>query len=343
MIVILTLQSFHYKYFLSFAKIVLGMSFIFLLWAKFAGTTLNDAGRWVTIPGIGFTFQPSEMAKLGIIMYCARSVAFEQTDEGCNNNVLMRMLFVVPVLFMIFMENFSTSVLLGAVCLVMLFVGRLYWRTYAKLIGGIFLLGALMIAVVFIVPEKYLKSAGRLLTVKSRIEHFVNPSETDSDDSYQSDQAKIAVAKGGLVGLGPGNSVQRNFLPHPYSDFIFAIIVEEYGLGGAGVVMLLYLIILYRVGVIVRRCTRMFPAILVAGLGLCIVFQALINMGVCVGLFPVTGQPLPLVSMGGTSLLFTSAAFGMILSVSHTFSEEGEREEKEKLKMATEGISEEEN
>ena len=179
-----------------------------------------------------------------------------------------------------------------------------------------------MIAVVFIVPEKYLKSAGRLLTVKSRIEHFVNPSETDSDDSYQSDQAKIAVAKGGLVGLGPGNSVQRNFLPHPYSDFIFAIIVEEYGLGGAGVVMLLYLIILYRVGVIVRRCTRMFPASLV---------------------FPVTGQPLPLVSMGGTSLLFTSAAFGMILSVSHTFSEEGEREEKEKLKMATEGISEEEN
>ena len=181
-----------------------------------------------------------------------------------------------------------------------------------------------------------------LLTVKSRIEHFVNPSETDSDDSYQSDQAKIAVAKGGLMGLGPGNSVQRNFLPHPYSDFIFAIIVEEYGLVGAGIVMLLYLIILYRVGVIVRRCTRMFPAILVAGLGLCIVFQALINMGVCVGLFPVTGQPLPLVSMGGTSLLFTSASFGMILSVSHTFSEEGEREEKEKLKMAAQGINEEE-
>ena len=127
----------------------------------------------------------------------------------------------------------------------------------------------------------------------------MNPSETDSDDSYQSDQAKIAVAKGGLMGLGPGNSVQRNFLPHPYSDFIFAIIVEEYGLVGAGIVMLLYLIILYRVGVIVRRCTRMFPAILVAGLGLCIVFQALINMGVCVGLFPVTGQPLSAGEYGG--------------------------------------------
>ena len=318
MVVILTLQSFHYKYFLSFAKIVLGMSLIFLLWAKFAGTTLNDAGRWVTIPGIGFTFQPSEMAKLGIIMYCARAIAFEQTEECCSNNVLWRMTLVVPVLFLIFMENFSTSALLGGVCLVMLFVGRLYWKTYAKLIGVIVGLLILMLAVVFIVPEKHLKSAGRLLTVKSRIEHFVNPSETDSDDSYQSDQAKIAVAKGGLMGLGPGNSVQRNFLPHPYSDFIFAIIVEEYGLVGAGIVMLLYLIILYRVGVIVRRCTRMFPAILVAGLGLCIVFQALINMGVCVGLFPVTGQPLPLVSMGGTSLLFTSASFGMILSVTFT-------------------------
>ena len=322
MVVILTLQSFHYKYFLSFAKIVLGMSLIFLLWAKFAGTTLNDAGRWVTIPGIGFTFQPSEMAKLGIIMYCARAIAFEQTEECCSNNVLWRMTLVVPVLFLIFMENFSTSALLGGVCLVMLFVGRLYWKTYAKLIGVIVGLMILMLAVVFIVPEKHLKSAGRLLTVKSRIEHFVNPSETDSDDSYQSDQAKIAVAKGGLMGLGPGNSVQRNFLPHPYSDFIFAIIVEEYGLVGAGIVMLLYLIILYRVGVIV--------------------FQALINMGVCVGLFPVTGQPLPLVSMGGTSLLFTSASFGMILSVSHTFSEEGEREEKEKLKMAAQGINEEE-
>ena len=342
MVVILTLQSFHYKYFLSFAKIVLGMSLIFLLWAKFAGTTLNDAGRWVTIPGIGFTFQPSEMAKLGIIMYCARAIAFEQTEECCSNNVLWRMTLVVPVLFLIFMENFSTSALLGGVCLVMLFVGRLYWKTYAKLIGVIVGLLILMLAVVFIVPEKHLKSAGRLLTVKSRIEHFVNPSETDSDDSYQSDQAKIAVAKGGLMGLGPGNSVQRNFLPHPYSDFIFAIIVEEYGLVGAGIVMLLYLIILYRVVVIVRRCTRMFPAILVAGLGLCIVFQALINMGVCVGLFPVTGQPLPLVSIGGTSLLFTSASFGMILSVSHTFSEEGEREEKEKLKMAAQGINEEE-
>lgn len=131
------------------------------------------------------------------------------------------------------------------------------------------------------------------------------------------------------MGVGPGNSEQRNFLPHPYSDFIFAIIIEEYGLLGGGLTLLLYLIILYRIGVIVKRCTRTFPALLVTGLGLSIVFQAFVNMGVCVGLFPVTGQPLPLVSMGGTSLLFTSAAFGMILSVSHTFQEDGEVVEEE--------------
>ena len=266
-------------------------------------------------------------------MYTARSIAFEQTDAGCNNRVLLRMLFVLPVLVLIFLENFSTSVLLGGVCFVMLFVGRLPWRTLLKLGGGVIVGIGLLVAVIYTVPEKTLDKIGRLLEIKHRIENFVNPGEADSDDTYQSDQAKIAVAKGGLVGAGPGNSVQRNFLPHPYSDFIFAIIIEEYGLIGAGCVLLLYLIILFRVGVIVRRCTRTFPAILVTGLGLCIVFQALINMGVCVGLFPVTGQPLPLVSMGGTSLVFTSAMFGMILSVSHTFSEEGEREEKARLRQ----------
>lgn len=143
-----------------------------------------------------------------------------------------------------------------------------------------------------------------------------------------------------MLGVGPGNSVQRNFLPHPYSDFIFAIIIEEYGLVGGGVILLLFLIILYRIGVIVRRCTRTFPALLVTGLGLMIVLQAFVNMGVCVGLFPVTGQPLPLVSMGGTSLLFTSAAFGMILSVSHTFPEHGEMIEEP---AEEEGIEEDED
>ncbi|WP_231932369.1 MULTISPECIES: FtsW/RodA/SpoVE family cell cycle protein [Butyricimonas] len=331
--VILLTQSCHYKYLLSFASLLLLASFGFLILAKVMGATLNDTDRWIKIFGI--SFQPSEFAKLAVVIFCARAIAFEQTEKGCDDHVLLRMLWVLPVLGMIFMENFSTSALLGGVCLFMLFVGRLNMRTFGKIIGsGVVLIG-LLVAILFIVPDKQLAKVGRLLTVKSRLEAFFVPSKANKDDSYQSDQAKIAVARGGLFKIAPGTSVQRNFLPHPYSDFIFAIIVEEYGLGGAGVVMLLYLIILYRVGVIVRRCTRMFPAMLVTGLGLCIVLQALINMGVCVGLFPVTGQPLPLVSMGGTSLLFTSAAFGMILSVSHTFSEEGEVEAKEKLKMAT--------
>ncbi|PXZ44951.1 MULTISPECIES: FtsW/RodA/SpoVE family cell cycle protein [Sanguibacteroides] len=337
LVVILTLQSIHYKYFLSFAKIVLGMSFIFLLWAKFAGTTLNDAGRWVTIPGIGFTFQPSEMAKLGVIMYCARVIAFYQNERCCDDEALKKILFVAgPVIFLIFLDNFSTSLLMGLVCLAMLFVGRLRLKLIAMSVGALVATILVLLVLAFTVPK--VAEIGRIATVKSRIVNFFNPESVNSDDSYQSDQAKIAVAKGGLVGLGPGNSVQRNFLPHPYSDFIFAIIIEEYGLLGAGVVMLLYLIILYRIGVIVRRCTRTFPAILVTGLGLSIVFQALVNMGVCVGLMPVTGQPLPLMSMGGTSLIFTSAAFGMILSVSHTFSEEGEREEREKQRMKSEKL-----
>ncbi len=337
LVVILTLQSIHYKYFLSFAKIVLGMSFIFLLWAKFAGTTLNDAGRWVTIPGIGFTFQPSEMAKLGVIMYCARVIAFYQNERCCDDEALKKILFVAgPVIFLIFLDNFSTSLLMGLVCLAMLFVGRLRLKLIAMSVGALVATILVLLVLAFTVPK--VAEIGRIATVKSRIVNFFNPESVNSDDSYQSDQAKIAVAKGGVVGLGPGNSVQRNFLPHPYSDFIFAIIIEEYGLLGAGVVMLLYLIILYRIGVIVRRCTRTFPAILVTGLGLSIVFQALVNMGVCVGLMPVTGQPLPLMSMGGTSLIFTSAAFGMILSVSHTFSEEGEREEREKQRMKSEKL-----
>ena len=200
-IVLLWLQSVHYKYFLGFAFVLLFLSFVCLLWAKLSGTTLNDAGRWVKIPLIGFTFQPSELAKLGVIMYTARSIAFEQTDVGCNNRVLVRMLFVLPVLFMIFMENFSTSALLGGVCLVMLFVGRLPWMTFGKLIGGVVVAVGLLLTIVFVVPEQHLKSVGRLLTIKHRVEHFVNPDVADNDDSYQSDQDAYLCPQGKTLRL----------------------------------------------------------------------------------------------------------------------------------------------
>ncbi len=326
--VIIGLQSVHYKYFLTFSKVVLGMSFIFLLWAKFAGTNLNDADRWIPLP-LGLSFQPSELAKLGIIMYTARIIAFYQTDKGCSDEALKNvLLFTGPLIFLIFLDNFSTSFLLGLICMTMLFVGRLRLKLILISFASLIALVGVILVLAFTVPQ--FEKIGRVATIKGRVTNFFSGAKKErGDSSYQSDQAKIAVAKGGLMGVGPGNSEQRNFLPHPYSDFIFAIIIEEYGLLGGGLTVLLYLIILYRIGVIVKRCTRTFPALLVTGLGLSIVFQAFVNMGVCVGLFPVTGQPLPLVSMGGTSLLFTSAAFGMILSVSHTFQEDGEVVEEE--------------
>lgn len=320
--VILGLQSMHYKWFLTFSKLLLGVSFLFLLWAKFAGTNLNDASRWVTIPLIGFTFQPSEFAKLAIVMYTARTISFYQNEQSCDDEALKNILFFVgPLVLLIFLDNFSTSLLVGLICMTMLFVGRLRLKLMAITMGSLIGLVGVILLLAFTVPQ--FEKIGRVATIKGRVMEFFAGGGNE-DYSYQSDQAKIAVAKGGVVGVGPGNSEQRNFLPHPYSDFIFAIIIEEYGLFGGGVIMLLYLIVLFRIGVIVRRCTRTFPALLVIGLGLTVVFQAFVNMGVCVGLFPVTGQPLPLVSMGGTSLLFTSAAFGMILSVSHTFPEGGE-------------------
>jgi cell division protein FtsW len=167
--------------------------------------------------------------------------------------------------------------------------------------------------VLFIVIALATGHTGRIDTWKSRIEKFAG---NDDSDNYQTEQAKIAIARGGLIGTFPGNSVQRNFLPHPYSDFIFAIIVEEYGLVGGLFVILIYLALLFRAGLLVRGSDRTFPAFLSFGLALMLVMQAMVNMAVAVGLFPVTGQPLPLISMGGTSILFTSSAFGIILSVS---------------------------
>jgi cell division protein FtsW len=308
---------------------VLGVSIVGLLWAQIFPTAINDSARWVRIPGIGLTIQPSEIAKLGIVMYLARVIAFEQVNNYCSDKALMKVgIYTVFVLFLIFKENFSTSLLLGTVCLAMLFIGRLRWKTMFVLLGSLIVLASLFLVIIYTYPKS--DDFARVATIKHRLDSFFVPGKEGSD-TYQVDQSKIAIARGGLYGVGPGRSEQRNFLPNPFSDFIYAIIIEEYGLliGGA-VVLLIYLIILYRVGLIVRRCTRMFPALLVAGLGLTIVMQSLMHMMVCVGLFPVTGQPLPLVSMGGTSILLTGVAFGMIQSVAHTFSEAGRQEERER-------------
>lgn len=329
-LVLFVMQSINYRFFNKYAGWVLLISAGLLLFAAVGGANINGAGRWIRIPLIGLTFQPSELAKIGIMMFAARIITFAQSDYCCEDYAFRKFLiYVGPVILIVFMDNFSTSALLGMVCFILFIVGRLRWKLLLGIFGAVVGLAGLMVLLLLYVPQ--VENVGRLATVKNRVISFTQDNEEDVNGySNQSVQAKIAVAKGGLMGKGPGNGMARNVLPHSYSDFIYAIIIEEYGLVGGGFIMLLYLIILFRVGVIVRRCTRIYPALLVTGLGLTIVLQAMINMGVCVGFFPVTGQTLPLVSMGGTSLWFTSASFGIILSISHTFSEEGEAEEQER-------------
>lgn len=344
--VMFIVQSIHYRYFYRYAGILLAVSIVLLGYAAFGGTNINGAGRWIRLPLVGLTFQPSELAKIAIMMFTARLLADMQTVRGCEDMALQKfILYVGPVIFLIFLDNFSTSALIGMVCFILFMIGRMRWKLLGLTLGTAVAVIAVVMIIGFYVPQA--KEWGRVGTMVSRITDFVEGSEDGDGYSYQSVQARIAVAQGGIMGKGPGNSTQRNFLPHPYSDFIYAIVIEEYGLGGGAFIMLLYAIILFRVGVIARKSMKeeyvnirgvpdIFPALLVAGLGLTIVLQAMINMGVCVGLLPVTGQTLPLVSMGGTSLLFTSAAFGIILSIAHTFSPEGQEEENERRKLRSE-------
>jgi len=312
-----------YKHYSSWANMGLVVAIGMLLLAKIVGVNLNQASRWITIPGIGFNFQPSELAKLALILFVSRILSKFQTDKECQKEAFWKIIAAIGVVCgIIFLDDFSTSALLGAICLMLMFIGR---------IGAKYLLGTMgtglgLIIILLIIAPFLPDSFGRIHTVRNRILNFAGMGEkkTNNDRNYQVDQAKIAVVSGGIIGKGPGNSNQRNFLPHPYSDFIYAIILEELGwIGGFGI-LALYLFLIYRAGSIVRKCDRTFPAFLVIGLSLSIVAQALTNMAVSVNLIPVTGQPLPLVSMGGTSLIFTSAALGMILSVSRSVKEQEE-------------------
>ena len=347
--VMFIVQSIHYRYFYKYAGWLLVVAVVFLAYAAFGGTSINGAGRWIPLPFIGLTFQPSELAKIAIMMYTARILADYQTERCCDDLALQKFLFFVgPVIIVIFLDNFSTSALIGVVCFILFMVARMRWKLLAATFGITVAALTIVLVLGFYVPQ--VKEWGRIGTMVGRIADFARGSEEGDSYSYQSVQARIAVAKGGIMGSGPGNSTQRNFLPHPYSDFIYAIVIEEYGLGGGAFIMLLYVVILFRVGVIGRKSMKgehlnargmpdIFPALLVTGLGLTIVLQAMINMGVCVGLLPVTGQTLPLVSMGGTSLLFTSASFGIILSIAHTFSPEGQAEELERSRVKSEKTS----
>jgi cell division protein FtsW len=297
-----------------------------LLFTKFFGHNTNEATRWIRLPIINLTFQTSDFAKLALFMYLSRMLAKKQeVIKDFKKAFIPIIIPIVIICFLIAMDNFSTGALLFASCMLMCFIGRIRFRHIA-LVGGI---GLLPVIFIFYYATNYydkdkeeLKdlpsyvSIGRIPTWISRVQSFIYPSQKGTRNSdHQPNQAKIAVANGGVFGKLPGNSIQKNFLPDAFSDFIYAIVIEEYGLFGGGFLVFLYLLFLFRCIRLFKRCPYAFGAFLALGLSFTLVIQALVNMAVAVNLFPVTGVTLPLISMGGTSFLFTCFSIGIILSV----------------------------
>lgn len=291
-----------------------------LLVATLMSGEINDASRWLTVPVINASFQTSDLAKLALILYLARSLSRKQDQIKDFKQAFVPLM--IPIFItcgLILPANFSTAALLFATSMVLLFIGRVNVKYILALAG----IGIVSFAL-FIVIALNFDLPGRIGTWKARIENFRSGK---GEGNFQANQAKIAIASGGLIGMGPGKSEQRNFLPHPYSDFIFAIILEEGGVLTGSFVVLLYLILFLRVIRMVRYSPQTFATFLAVGCMLMLLFQAFINMAVAVNLFPVTGQALPLVSMGGTSIWFTSIAIGIILCVSRFCVPEGGKEE----------------
>lgn len=321
-----------YKYYARISQLAIWVSAPLLLYTLMFGTNLNEASRWYTLPLINITFQPSDLAKLALIIYVARLLSKKQEDiQDFKKGFVAIMLPILVITGLILPSNFSTAALIFATCLVLMFVGRVRIKYLLLLI----LMGIVGFSLLIIVAVNSPKLSGRFGTWQARIESFKSG---DSEANYQVEQAKIAIARGGIFGKMPGNSVQKNFLPHPYSDFIFAIIIEEFGLVGGSIVVLLYLILFFRAIKIVIKSPRNFAAFLTFGVAFSLVFQAMVNMMVAVNLLPVTGQTLPLISMGGTSIWFTSIAIGIILSVSREIEAEKELVE-EKVKTGEHAIA----
>ncbi len=297
-----------YIIFNRFAPFMLLFAIALLVLTMIGGVSVNSAKRWLNIPILNITFQVSDFAKIALITYLARSIAAKQEIIKDFKTAFVPILLpVLIVCGLIAPSNFSTAALLFLCSLIMLIVGRIKIKYILVLIGmGIILFG-LLIYIGQLFPD-----AVRVTTWVNRVSDFFNPAA----ENYQADQAKIAIANGGFFGAGPGRSMLRNFIPYAYADFIYAILCEEYGLMGALLLIFFYLALMVHCFMIVAKSPKAFGAILTIGLGFSIVMQAFVNMAVSLGLVPVTGQTLPFISMGGTSLLFTSFAFGMIISVS---------------------------
>lgn len=323
-----------YTYYSRIFQLAFWVSIPLLAYTTFFGSDLNEAQRVIHIFGV--SFQSSDFAKIALIGYLARELTLKQDEiKSFQSAFIPLMLPVLIIVGLIFPENFSTAGILFASCMVLLFVGRINMEYLLA-----FMAGAIVIMSIYIIIKvNVAEDEGRTNAWGNRIESFFGKFKSDEGkteeeiareenaEDFQSIQSKIAIAGGGLFGKAPGRSTQRNYLPHPYSDFIFAIIVEEYGLIGGAFVVMLYLILLYRAIRIMVAMPQSFGGFVVFGLAFLLVMQAMVNMGVAVGIFPVTGQPLPFVSMGGTSLLFTGCAFGIILSVSREINKKDERED----------------
>lgn len=324
----------NYSYFSPIIRVALWVCVILLVLTLFVGKDLNDAKRVLPLP-FGLSFQTSDLAKLTLIIYLSRILTLKDELLATQLNFFKMMIPVFLIVAFILPANFSTAALVFCICLVMLFIGKVNNKYLFEIVGLGFFAVVVLLLLMFLVPEEKLNSSGRIITWKHRIENYIEEDKVAADvseiadEDYQVMQSKIAIATGGLIGKGPGKSTQRNFLPHPYSDFIFAIIVEEYGLIGGSFVVLLYLILLFRAVIIVTKAPQTFGSFLAIGVAFSLVFQAMFNMGVAVGLLPVTGQPLPLVSMGGTSIWFTSLSIGIMLSVSKQIEKkESDKQEK---------------
>jgi len=312
--IVFLVHRINYTKFARFSVILYLISIPLLIFTLAMGTTLNEGARWITIPVIGVTFQTSDLAKLAIFTFVARQLSIKQkVIKDFKRGFLPVLIPVLIICGLIGWANLSTALLLGITCCILFFIGRVD----VKHIGLLAVIGIVGVLLLFGVSK--ISGKGRGSTWQTRIERFMGgkaDTKEDEDADYQITQSKIAIASGGLLGRGPGNSWARDFLPHPYSDFIFAIIIEEYGLIGATGLIFLYLLFLWRSIKIFRRCPYAFGAFLAVALSFTLVFQALINMAVNVQLLPVTGLTLPLVSMGGSSIWFTCIAIGIILSVS---------------------------
>lgn len=321
----------NYTIYSKIAKVIFLLSIPLLLYTLFFGVTLNEGSRWIKLPIINLTMQTSDLAKLGLFMYLARLLSKKQKNiKDFKKGFIPVMLPVAATCLLIAPANLSTALLLGSSCMVLLFIGRVATKHLLMVMGAALvpIIALVMAAVIShktasdveeeVVAKKEERSAltRRVSTWVSRVENFMYGDKEAADDNlYQVNQAKIAIAKGGFLGKGPGNSEQRNFLPQAYNDFIYAIIIEEYGLLGGAFIIFVYMVFLYRSIRLFKRCPYAFGAFLALGLSFTLVLQAMANMAVNVNLFPVTGVTLPLVSMGGSSFLFTCLSIGIILSV----------------------------